>query len=81
MRAELGDARAEVQREVGRIQNTLRDILGTDEHRPHGLIEIDEESVYDFGRLLKQQHVSPDIYYAYENSILSVPLFSAVALA
>ncbi|MBI3419558.1 MAG: Hpt domain-containing protein [Proteobacteria bacterium] len=75
-REQLDSARAEVQLEYGRIQNALRDILGADEDRPQGLIEVDEESIYQFGKLLKQQHVSPDIYFAYQTTILSVPLFT-----
>lgn len=72
----LNQGRAEIQLEYGRIQNALRGILGDEEQYAHGLIEVDEESVYQFGRLLKQQNVSADIYYAFQNSILSVPLFT-----
>lgn len=67
--------RAEIQLEFGRIQNALRDILGED-GEAQGLIEVDEESLYQFGKLLKQQNVSPDIYFAFQNTLLAVPLFS-----
>jgi two-component system chemotaxis sensor kinase CheA len=76
LRERLDNARAEVHLEYGRIQNALRDILGGESERPQGLIEVDEESIYNFGKLLKQQRVSPDIYFAYQSTILSVPLFS-----
>jgi two-component system chemotaxis sensor kinase CheA len=76
LRDRLHQARAGVQLEYGRIQNALRDILGEEEERPQGLIEVDEDSIYRFGRLLKQQNVTADVYYAYQSTILSVPLFS-----
>lgn len=72
----LNQSRAEVQLEFGRIQNALRVIIGDEEQYGKGLIEVDEESVYRFGRMLKQQDVPTEIYYAYQQSILSVPLFS-----
>lgn len=72
----LAQHRASLQLEYGRVQNVMRDMLGNEDDKPQDLIEVDEESVYRFGRLLKQQNVSPDIYHAYQSSILSVPLFS-----
>ncbi len=78
--AELKDAlsqhRAEAQLEYGRIQKALRAILGDENSELQGIIEVDEDSLYDFGKLLKQHNVSPDIYYAYQNNLLSVPLFT-----
>lgn len=76
IRQQLEQHRAEVQLEYGRIQNAMHDIAGQDEGRPQGLVEVDEDSIYQFCRLLKQQNVSPDILYAYQSNILSVPLFS-----
>ncbi|MDX1922735.1 MAG: ATP-binding protein [Alphaproteobacteria bacterium] len=72
----LSQHRAEVQLEFGRIQNSLRAVLGNENDRVQGIIEVDEDSLYDFGKLLKQHNVSPDVYYAYQNNLLSVPLFT-----
>lgn len=72
----LAQHRAEIQLEFGRIQNALRDILGDTSAGAQGLIEVDEESLYQFGKLLKQQNVSPDIYFAFQNTLLAIPLFT-----
>ncbi len=72
----IGQSRGDVQLEYGRIQNSLRDVIGEEEKYPQGLIEVDEEAVYDFARLLKKQNASPDIIYAYQTTVLSVPLFT-----
>jgi two-component system chemotaxis sensor kinase CheA len=71
---QIDQHRADIQLEFGRIQNALKDILGDNEVATQGLIEVDEDSVYQFQRLLKQQNVSPDILYAFQNTILAVPL-------
>jgi two-component system chemotaxis sensor kinase CheA len=76
MRGLLDQSRAEVQLEYGRIQNALRGIMGEEEDRPHGLIEVDEDSLYQFSSVLKQNSVPPDVLHAYQKTILSVPLFS-----
>ncbi len=72
----LQQSRAEVQVEFGRIQNVLHDIVGDVTGSKHGILEVDEDSIYQFGRLLEQQGVSPDLIAAYKSSILSVPLFA-----
>lgn len=76
MREALSQRRAEVHLEFARIQNSLRVILGEEEGRAQGIVEVDENSLYDFGKLLKQKNVSPDIHFAYEKTLLSVPLFT-----
>ncbi len=76
MKEAISQSRAEVQLEFGRIQNSLRTILGDDDPRAQGIVEVDEASLYDFGKLLKQNNVSPELHYAYQKSLLSVPLFT-----
>lgn len=72
----LSQHRAEVQLEFSRIEKALRTVLGDEDGRVQGIVEVDEDSLYDFAKLLKQNNVSPDILYAYQNSVLSVPLFT-----
>lgn len=72
----IGHSRGEVQLEYGRIQNVLRDVLGENDEYNQGLIEVDEEAIYEFGKLLKNQNVSPDILYAYQSTVLAIPLFT-----
>ncbi|NDE89616.1 MAG: hypothetical protein EB059_00535 [Alphaproteobacteria bacterium] len=72
----LAQHRADVQLEFGRIQKALRPILGDEDGRIQGIVEVDEESLYQFGELLKQNNVAPHIYYAYQSNLLSVPLFT-----
>ncbi|MBY0428904.1 MAG: Hpt domain-containing protein, partial [Alphaproteobacteria bacterium] len=62
--------RAEVHLEFARIQNSLRAILGEEDTKAQGIVEVDENSLYDFGKLLKQKNVSPDIYYAFQKTLL-----------
>lgn len=72
----IGHNRGDVQLEYGRIQNLLRDVLGEQESYEQGLIEVDEEAIYEFGKLLKKQNVSPDIIYAYQSTVLAIPVFT-----
>lgn len=76
MREALSQRRAEVNLEFARIQNSLRPVLGEEEARIQGIVEVDEDSLYNFGKVLKQNNVSPDIYYTYQKTLLSVPLFT-----
>ena len=76
MKEALSQRRAEVHLEFARIQNSLRAILGEEDARAQGIVEVDENSLYDFGKLLKQKNVSPDIHYAFQKTLLSVPLFT-----